>query len=69
MKVTVAPEFVDFAKGYLVNKPHWVVQSEDGLQGGAILESENGLWDARLEVALDEIDHLIKNWLIEKSGE
>ena len=61
MKVTVSSEFIDFAKGYLANKPHWVVQSEEDLHGGAILESENGTWDARLQVALDEIDHLIKS--------
>lgn len=69
MKVTVSSEFIDFAKEYLVNKPRWVVQSSDDLQGGAILESENGTWDARLQVALDEVDHLIKSWLVEKSGE
>ena len=69
MKVTVSSEFSDFAKGYLANKPRWVVQSSDDLHGGAILESENGTWDARLQVALDEVDHLIKSWLVEKSVE
>lgn len=69
MRVSVSPDFVDFARGYLVDKPRWIVQSSEELTGGAIFESENGIWDARLQVVLDEIDHQIKSWLIEKSGE
>ena len=69
MKVTVAPEFVEFAREYLADKPRWTICSNEELHGGAMFESENGIWDARLKITLDEIDHLIQSWLVEKSGE
>ena len=69
MKVIVAPRFKDFAVEYLQNRSQWSVETSPDVTGGAILESDNGVWDARLSVTLDEIEHLIQTWLIEKSGE
>lgn len=67
MKVIVAPEFVDFAKRFLSAKPNWSVEESDTVGGGAILESENGVWDARLQVTLDEIDDALTAWLTDMS--
>ena len=67
MKVIVAPEFVGFAKRFLSAKPNWSVEESDTVGGGAILESENGIWDARLQVTLDEIDDALTAWLTDMS--
>jgi flagellar biosynthesis/type III secretory pathway protein FliH len=69
MKVIVAPNFKEFAIEYLKDKSEWVVETRKDITGGAIFESDNGVWDARLSVTLDEIHHLIQTWLVEKSGE
>jgi flagellar biosynthesis/type III secretory pathway protein FliH len=69
MKVIVGKEFKDVAKDYLKDRPGWSVHVNDDVNGGAILESDSGIWDARLSVTLDEIEHLIQTWLVEKGGE
>ena len=68
MKVVVAPEFKEFTESILKDRPGWSVHVSTEFDGGALLESENGIWDARLSVTLNEIEHLIQTWLIEKSG-
>ena len=34
---------------------------------GAILESTNGVWDARMQVTLDEIDDILAAWMVDLS--
>ena len=68
MKVVVAPEYKEFTEGILKDRPGWSVHVSTEFDGGALLESENGIWDARLSVTLNEIEHLIQTWLVEKSG-
>lgn len=67
--VFVDPRQVDFAKQYLSGQENWTVRSSQNLGGGAILESESGVWDARLQVTLDEISDLIGTWLIDTKSE
>ena len=69
MKVIVGKDFKDVAENYLKDRPGWSVHVSDDVNGGAILESDSGVWDARLSVTLDEIEHLIQTWLVEKGGE
>ncbi len=69
MQVIVGKEFKSVAEDYLKDRTGWTVHVSDDVSGGAILESDSGVWDARLSVTLDEIEHLIQTWLIEKGGD
>ena len=63
MKVFVSAEQVDFARAVLGERSHWEVLASDEVSGGAILESDNGIWDARVSVTIDEFDQLLREWL------
>ena len=68
LSVMVSPKDVDFAQQFLSDKPGWTVLASSDVDGGAILESENGVWDARLKVTLDEIDSLLSTWMVDSGA-
>lgn len=63
MKVFVSAGQVEFARSFLGERSHWEVLASDEVDGGAILESANGIWDARISVTIDEFDQLLREWL------
>ena len=63
MKVFVSEEQVEFARSVLGERSHWEVLASDEVSGGAILESDNGIWDARISVTIDEFEQLLREWL------
>jgi flagellar biosynthesis/type III secretory pathway protein FliH len=68
LSVLVSPKDVEFAQQYLMNRPGWTVSASSEVDGGAILESANGVWDARLQVTLDEIDALLSSWMVDSEA-
>lgn len=65
LSVFVAPKDVALAEQFLTDKDGWTVLPSEEVDGGAILESENGVWDARMQVTLDEIDDLLATWMVD----
>ena len=65
LTVFVDPSNVDLAQKYLANNNGWIVQASNNVGAGAILESVNGVWDARMQVTLDEIDDLLASWKVD----
>lgn len=64
LSVFVAPKDVQLAQQFLKDKDGWTVIASEDVDGGAILESTNGVWDARMQVTLDEIDDLLTAWMV-----
>jgi flagellar biosynthesis/type III secretory pathway protein FliH len=56
---------VALAEELMKEKDGWTVIASSEVDGGAILESENGVWDARMQVTLDEIDDLLASWMVD----
>lgn len=65
LTVFVAPKDVVMAQQLMSEKEGWTVVASSEVDGGAILESESGVWDARMQVTLDEIDDLLATWMVE----
>ena len=65
LSVFVAPKDVALAQQLMSDKDGWTVVASSEVDGGAILESENGVWDARMQVTLDEIDDLLASWMVD----
>jgi len=65
LTVFVDPSNVELAERFLVDKVGWHVQPSKDVGAGAILESTNGVWDARMQVTLDEIDDLLAAWMVD----
>ena len=65
LTVFVDPGNVDLARQFLAEKVGWNVQSSNDVGAGAILESTNGIWDARMQVTLDEIDDMLAAWMVD----
>lgn len=65
LSVFVAPKDVALAEKLMKEKDGWTVIASSDVDGGAILESENGIWDARMQVTLDEIDDLLVSWMVD----
>jgi flagellar biosynthesis/type III secretory pathway protein FliH len=65
LSVFVDPSNVELAEKYLAEKVGWSVQPSTNIGAGAILESTNGVWDARMQVTLDEIDDLLAAWMVD----
>ena len=61
----VDPSNVELAEQLLSDKVGWNVQPSNDVGAGAILESTNGVWDARMQVTLDEIDDLLAAWMVD----
>ena len=68
LTVLVSPKDVEFAQEYLADRPGWTVIASSEVDGGAILESDNGVWDARLQVTLNEIDELLSAWVVDSGA-
>ena len=49
----------------LAKKGGWNVRPSSDVGAGAILESTNGIWDARMQVTLDEIDDILAAWMVD----
>ena len=65
LTVFVDPSNVTLAEQFLTEKVGWNVQASNNVGAGAILESTNGVWDARMQVTLDEIDDLLAAWMVD----
>ena len=65
LTVFVDPSNVDLARQFLAEKVGWNVQPSNDVGAGAILESTNGIWDARMQVTLDEIDDMLAAWMVD----
>lgn len=65
LTVFVDPSNVELAEQYLAEKTGWNVKASSNVGAGAILESTNGVWDARMQVTLDEIDDLLASWMVD----
>ncbi len=65
LTVFVHPEQVDFARAYIADQPGWTVEASSDVKSGAILESSNGVWDAQMQVTLDEIDDVLTGWMMD----
>ena len=65
LTVFVDPSNVELARKFLVEKVGWNIQPSSDVGAGAILESTNGVWDARMQVTLDEIDDILAAWLVD----
>ena len=64
LTVFVDPENIDFARQYVTDKVGWTVEGSTDVGSGAILESSNGVWDARMKVTLDEMDEALTSWMV-----
>jgi flagellar biosynthesis/type III secretory pathway protein FliH len=64
LTVFVAPDNVDFARQYVAEKVGWSVEDSTDVGSGAILESSNGVWDARMQVTLDEMNEALTAWMM-----
>ncbi len=65
LTVFVDPSNVELAQQFLSEKVGWSVQASNDVGAGAILESTNGIWDARMQVTLDEIDDMLATWMVD----
>ena len=65
LTVFVDPSNVELAQQFLSDKVGWNVQASNDVGAGAILESTNGVWDARMQVTLDEIDDMLAAWMVD----
>ena len=65
LTVFVDPSNVELAQQFLAEKVGWNVQPSNDVGAGAILESTNGIWDARMQVTLDEIDDMLAAWMVD----
>lgn len=65
LTVFVDPTNIDLARQFLAEKVGWNVQPSNDVGAGAILESTNGIWDARMQVTLDEIDDMLAAWMVD----
>ena len=65
LTVFVDPSNVELAEKFLTDRTGWTVQPSNNVGSGAILESANGVWDARMQVTLDEIDDLLAAWMVD----
>ena len=65
LTIFVAPNQVELAQQFVVHKAGWTVKGSQDVNSGAILESSNGIWDARLQVTLDELDDILSAWMMD----
>ena len=65
LTVFVDPSNVELAEQFLADRVGWNVQPSSNVGAGAILESTNGVWDARMQVTLDEIDDILASWMVD----
>ena len=65
LTVFVDPSNVELAEQFLADRVGWNVQPSNNVGAGAILESTNGVWDARMQVTLDEIDDILASWMVD----
>lgn len=68
LTVFVHPDQVDFARTYIADQPGWTVEASSDIKAGAILESRNGVWDAQMQVTLDEIDDVLTGWMLDSES-
>lgn len=69
LTVFVDAQNVAFAQSYLADKSGWSVVASENVGSGAILESVNGVWDARMQVTLSEIDDLLAAWMVDMESD
>ncbi len=69
LTVFVDAQNVAFAQSYLADKAGWSVVASENVGSGAILESANGVWDARMQVTLSEIDDLLAAWMVDMESD
>ena len=63
IQIHVSPKQKEFTEKQLSSYPNWEVIADPSIDSGALIKAEQGRWDTRMQIAINETIAIIQAWV------